>query len=26
MGVVKALDGVWWKIPYLYDLSKKINL
>lgn len=26
MGVIKTLDGIWWKIPYVYDLSKKINL
>ena len=23
---VKALSGEWWKIPYLYEWSKKINL
>ena len=26
MGIVKTLNGEWWKIPYLYDWSKKINL
>lgn len=26
VGIVKTLAGEWWKIPYLYDLSKKINL
>lgn len=26
MGIIKCLEGTWWKIPYLYDLSKKINL
>ncbi|MEK7558188.1 MAG: DUF4870 domain-containing protein [Patescibacteria group bacterium] len=26
MGVVKAQNGEWWKIPYIYDWSKKINL
>lgn len=26
VGVVKALSGEWWKIPFVYDLSKKINL
>ncbi len=26
MGVLKALNGEWWKIPYVYDLSKKFNL
>ncbi|MCU0678823.1 MAG: hypothetical protein MUC28_00030 [Planctomycetes bacterium] len=26
MGVVKALKGEWWKMPYIYDWSKKINL
>jgi uncharacterized membrane protein len=26
MGVVKTLDGAWWKVPYIYDWSKKINL
>ncbi|NIA18335.1 MAG: hypothetical protein GWO79_00430 [Actinobacteria bacterium] len=26
MGIVKALNGEWWKIPYIYEWSKKINL
>jgi len=26
MGILKCLEGAWWKIPYLYELSKKINL
>ena len=26
MGVLKTLNGEWWKIPYVYDLSKKFNL
>lgn len=26
IGVVKALDGEWWEIPYVYEWSKKINL
>lgn len=26
MGVLKSLEGVWWKAPYIYELSKKINL
>lgn len=26
MGVVKVLNGEWWKIPFVYDLSKKIKL
>ncbi|OIP80136.1 MAG: hypothetical protein AUK20_01655 [Parcubacteria group bacterium CG2_30_45_37] len=26
MGILKCQEGVWWKIPYIYDLSKKINL
>jgi uncharacterized membrane protein len=26
MGIIKALNGEWWKIPYVYDWSKKINL
>ncbi len=26
IGIVKTLNGEWWKIPYLYGLSKKINL
>jgi uncharacterized membrane protein len=26
MGILKCLEGAWWKIPYIYDYSKKINL
>jgi uncharacterized membrane protein len=26
VGIIKALSGEEWKIPYLYDLSAKINL
>lgn len=26
MGIIKALNGEWWKIPYIYGWSKKINL
>lgn len=26
MGILKCLEGVWWKAPYIYELSKKINL
>ena len=26
MGILKCLEGAWWKVPYIYDLSKKINL
>ncbi|MEA3398721.1 MAG: hypothetical protein U9R06_03185 [Patescibacteria group bacterium] len=26
MGIIKTLNGEWWKIPYVYDWSKKINL
>ncbi|MFA6106143.1 MAG: hypothetical protein WC745_00530 [Patescibacteria group bacterium] len=26
MGIVKALNGEWWEIPYIYEWSKKINL
>ncbi|OGF26212.1 hypothetical protein A2331_02060 [Candidatus Falkowbacteria bacterium RIFOXYB2_FULL_34_18] len=26
MGIIKALNGEWWKIPYIYEWSKKINL
>lgn len=25
LGIIKALNGEWWKIPYIYDWSKKIN-
>lgn len=26
VGIIKALSGESWEIPYIYDLSKKINL
>lgn len=26
MGIVKTLNGEWWKIPFIYGWSKKINL
>ncbi|MFA5359593.1 MAG: hypothetical protein WC349_01375 [Patescibacteria group bacterium] len=26
LGILKTLEGTWWKIPYIYDYSKKINL
>ncbi|HAM88847.1 MAG: hypothetical protein US83_C0006G0083 [Candidatus Falkowbacteria bacterium GW2011_GWC2_38_22] len=26
LGILKALNGEWWKIPYVYDFSKKFNL
>jgi uncharacterized membrane protein len=26
MGIVKALNGEWWEIPFIYDWSKKIKL
>ncbi len=26
LGIIKALNGEWWKIPYLYEWSKKMNL
>lgn len=26
IAILKALEGGWWEIPYIYDLSKKINL
>lgn len=26
IGIIKALNGEWWKIPYIYSWSKKINL
>lgn len=25
MAIIKALNGDWWEIPYVYDWSKKIN-
>lgn len=26
MGVIKALNGEWWEIPYVYNWSKKIKI
>ena len=26
MGIIKTLNGEWWKAPYIYEWSKKINL
>ncbi|MBI2459249.1 MAG: hypothetical protein HYV53_01710 [Parcubacteria group bacterium] len=26
VGILKCLEGAWWKAPYIYELSKKINL
>ncbi len=26
IGIIKTLNGEWWKIPVVYDLSKKFNL
>lgn len=26
IGIYKALNGEWWKVPYVYEWSKKINL
>lgn len=26
MGILKTLNGEWWKIPFIYEWSKKINL
>jgi uncharacterized membrane protein len=26
VGAVKSLNGNWWKIPYIYEWSKKIKL
>lgn len=26
IAIIKVLNGEWWKIPYIYDWSKKINL
>ncbi len=26
IGIVKTLNGEWWKVPFIYDWSKKINL
>ena len=25
MGIIKAMNGEWWKIPFIYEWSKKIN-
>jgi fumarate reductase subunit D len=25
-GAIKAYGGDWWKMPYVYELGKKINL
>ncbi|MDO9399399.1 MAG: hypothetical protein Q7T79_01790 [bacterium] len=26
MGIIKAQNGEWWKIPYIYEWSKKIKI
>ncbi len=26
MGVYKSLNGEWWKMPYIYEWSKKVKL
>jgi uncharacterized membrane protein len=26
IGIMKALNGEWWKMPIIYDWSKKINI
>ncbi len=26
LGIIKALNGEWWKIPFIHEWSKKINL
>jgi uncharacterized membrane protein len=26
MGVIRALSGEWWEMPYIYNWSQKINL
>jgi uncharacterized membrane protein len=26
IGIIKALNGEWYKMPYIYEWSKKINL
>jgi fumarate reductase subunit D len=26
MAIIRTLNGEWWKIPYIYDWSKKFNL
>lgn len=25
MGIIKALNGEWWKVPFIYEWSKKIK-
>lgn len=25
LGIIKTLNGEWWKVPYVYSWSKKIN-
>ncbi len=25
MGIIKTLNGEWWKVPFIYEWSKKIN-
>jgi len=26
IGIIKTYNGEWWKIPFVYEWSKKINL
>ena len=26
LGIIKALNGEWWKIPYVYEWSKKVTI
>ena len=26
MGIIKTLNGEWWEIPYIYELSRKVKL
>lgn len=26
MGIIRAYNGEWWKVPFIYEWSKKINL
>jgi uncharacterized membrane protein len=26
IGIIKALNGEWWKMPFVYEWSKKINI
>ena len=26
LGIIKALNGEWWKMPYIHEWSQKINL